>query len=109
MPMKMVIDKIMVVGKSIQNGVQMVDVDPSTVPSAEQQKMLIQKAASSLINIDSNEQDRRKQIGTIGAGLTTLLYGALLYFRVPIGARTLALYMPVALSYGFKKSGDEGL
>jgi hypothetical protein len=109
LPMKLVIDKGFKIGKSIKNGVFQEDVNPDDVPSAEVQTKLMEEAATNLMNIGIDERNRRRTIGTIGAGLTAILYGALIVTHVPMFTRTLALFFPVSLSYGFKKSGDEGL
>lgn len=108
-PMKVVIDKGFKVGKSIKNGVFQEDVNPDDIPPEEVQSLLIEEASANLMNIDINERNRRRNIGNVGAGLTAMLYGALIVTHVPLFTRTLALFFPVSLSYGFRKSGDEGL
>ena len=66
-------------------------------------------AAVALVNIDGQERSRRKTAGTVGAVISTILYGVLITAHV--GPLTLggAMYMPVAFSLGFLESGRKGL
>jgi hypothetical protein len=108
-PMKAVIDQGFTIGKSITNGVFQQEVNPENIPSADVQEELIEKATQDLMNIDIKERNRRKNISVWAGGITAIFYGALVVGHVPMIARTVALYFPVALTYGFKVSGDEGL
>jgi hypothetical protein len=107
--MKDSIDKQFKLGKSITYGVLQTDVDTSNVPSKKEQAAMRKQAAAELVNIDTAERDRRKNAAKVGAVVSTVLYGGLIYAKVSFLPMAAALYLPVAFSYGFYKSGEQGL
>lgn len=108
-PMKIAIDKGFKIGKSISWGVFQKDVDESEIPDKKERESRKEAAAVALVNIDGQERSRRKTAGTVGAVISTILYGVLITAHV--GPLTLggAMYMPVAFSLGFLESGRKGL
>ena len=108
-PMKVAIDKGFKIGKSITWGVLQREVDPKKVPNDAGQTARRATAASELVNIDDKERSRRKTAGSVGAVVSTVLYGVLVSAKVSALSLGLAMYLPVAFSMGFIESGRQGL
>ena len=103
------IEKIFKVGKSIQYGVLQADVDPSNVPSEEEQAVRKEAATRDLVNIDDKERGRRKLLGTVGSGVAAIAYAATFVFHLSLVPRILSIYFPIAFSVGFLTSSEKGL
>lgn len=95
-------------GKQIFFGVLQRDVDPSSLPSEEEQARRRQEAAASLTNIDMDERERRKVAGSAFAVVTAALAVWMLATDIAPLARA-AIGPPLFLSYGYLKSYEEGL
>ena len=108
-PMKIAIDSGFKEGKSIAWGVLQRDLDEADVPNKKEREKRKKEAAKELVNIDSNERNRRKIAGSVGAVFSTVLYGVLVTTKVSTITLGLSMYFPVALSLGFIESGRKGL
>lgn len=71
-------------------------------------EQLRNEAAAALVNIDSDERDRRDLIGNVLALVVVLVAVAQLASSVPWTTRA-AMFPLLALAYGFKLSAKEGL
>lgn len=102
-------------GKRVVWGVLSKEVDPSELndQSAEalaRRAALKEAAAADLVNIDPDERSKRKTIAT-GAGVVALLVAT----GLTVGdvtnplIRGAAMYVPLAIMYGFYGSGQQGL
>ena len=96
-------------GYSIKWGVFKEEVDPSSLPSAAEQKSLRAEAAAALTNIDATERDRRQVAGTVATVATIGLSVLLPFAGVGLPQRFAAEIFPVFLAYGFLQSAKEGL
>lgn len=108
-PMKKAIDSGFKEGKSIAWGVLQRDLDESKIPDLQERKKLRAQASKELVNIDNAERNRRKLAGSIGAVISTVLYGVLVTTKVSTMTLGLSMYVPVAFSLGFIESGRKGL
>ena len=108
-PMKIAINSGFKEGKSIAWGVLQRDLDESDIPNDKEREKRKKEASKELINIDSNERNRRKIAGSIGAVFSTILYGVLVTTKVSAITLGLSIYFPIALSLGFIESGRKGL
>lgn len=108
-PMKIAIDSGFKEGKSIVWGVFQRDLDDGKIPDVEERESRRAAAAKELTNIDSEERDRRRTAGNVGAVLSAALYAGLLYKEASPITLSLAMFFPVALSWGFLDSARTGL
>ena len=94
--------------RQIWFGVLQRQVDPTTVPSAEERTKLREVAAAELTNIDAAERERRLLAGGVFSVFTVALAYALLATHAAPLARA-AIAPPLFLSYGFIASWRTGL
>lgn len=93
----------------IKFGVLQEKVDPSAVPSAEEQRRRRAVAAETLTNIDQDERDRRQLVGSVCAVLSVALGVGLPAVGVSLPFRFAFELFPVFLAMGFLLSAKEGL
>ena len=94
--------------QTVKYGVLKADVDVAAIPDESTQAKLREEAAKSLTNINADERERRKQIGTYVLAATAVAAVAMLATHASPSTRA-TIALPLFFGSGFYLSGVFGL